>query len=96
MLKKIINLSVTFVLSLFPMSAITQVHLHEGDIQPWRIGAEIFLNTNLFEPDFGDIGEGLYTTDEPGFEVNIAKKGHSPRELVAFSTRRSTAILEWH
>lgn len=84
MLKKIINLSMTFVLSLFSMSAITQVHLHEGDIQPWKIGAEIFVNTNLFEPDFGDIGGGLYTTDEPGFDVNIAKGAFTPGNWLRF------------
>lgn len=84
MLKKIINLSMTFLLSLFLMSAIAEEHLHEGDIQPWKIGAEIFINSNLFEPDFGDIGGGLYTTDEPGFDVNIAKGAFTPGNWLRF------------
>ena len=84
MLKKIINLYMTFVLSLFSMSAIAQAHVHEGDIQPWKIGAEIFLNSNLFKPDFGDISGGLYTTDEPGFDVNIAKGAFTPGNWLRF------------
>ena len=84
MLKKIINLYMTFVLSLFSISAIAQAHVHEGDIQPWKIGAEIFVNSNLFEPDFGDIGGGLYTTDEPGFDVNIAKGAFTPGNWLRF------------
>lgn len=84
MLKKIINLTMTFVLSLFSISAIAQAHSHEGDIQPWKIGAEIFVNSNLFEPDFGDIGGGLYTTDEPGFDVNIAKGAFTPGNWLRF------------
>jgi len=84
MLKKIINLTMTFVLSLFSISAIAQAHSHEGDIQPWKIGAEIFVNSNLFEPDFGDIGGGLYTTDEPGFDVNIVKGAFTPGNWLRF------------
>lgn len=84
MLKKIINLTMTFVLSLFSISAIAQAHVHEGDIQPWKIGAEIFLNSNLFEPDFGDISGGLYTTDEPGFDVNIAQGAFTPGNWLRF------------
>ncbi|CAE6507256.1 conserved exported hypothetical protein [Nitrosomonas nitrosa] len=83
MLKKIINLYMMFVFSLLSMSAIAQV-LHEGDIQPWKVGAEIFVNSNLFEPDFGDIGGGLYTTDEPGFDVNIAKGAFTPGNWLRF------------
>jgi hypothetical protein len=48
-------------------------HLHEGDLQPWRIGAEIFPNSQLFEVDFGDLGGGAFATDDPGIDVNIEK-----------------------
>lgn len=71
------------VFSFLCSSAIAQ-DLHEGDIQPWKIGAEIFVNSNLFEPDFGDIGGGLYTTDEPGFDVNIAKGAFTPGNWLRF------------
>lgn len=84
MFKKIINLSMVFVFSLFSVSAISQAHVHESDIQPWKIGAEIFVNNHLFEPDFGDISGGLYTTDEPGFDVNIAKGAFTPGNWLRF------------
>lgn len=84
MLKKISTPFLMLVFSFFCSSAIAQKHLHESDIQPWKIGAEIFLNSNLFEPDFGDIGGGLYTTDEPGFVVNIAKGAFTPGNWLRF------------
>ena len=83
MLQKINTLFLMLVFSLFCSSAIAQ-DLHAGDIQPWKIGAEIFLNSDLFEPDFGDIGGGLYTTDEPGFDVNIAKGAFTPGGWLRF------------
>lgn len=83
MLKKISTPFLMLVLSFFCSSAIAE-DLHEGDIQPWKIGAEIFVNSNLFEPDFGDIGGGLYTTDEPGFDVNIAKGAFTPGNWLRF------------
>ncbi len=83
MLQKINTLFLMLVFSLFCSSAIAQ-DLHAGDIQPWKIGAEIFLNSDLFEPDFGDIGGGLYTTDEPGFDVNIAKGAFTPGNWLRF------------
>ena len=83
MLKKISTLFLMLVFSFFYSSAIAQ-DLHEGDIQSWKIGAEIFVNSDLFEPDFGDIGGGLYTTDEPGFDVNIAKGAFTPGNWLRF------------
>jgi len=52
--------------------------LHEGDIQPWRVGAEIFVNSALFEADFGDLGGGPFVTDEPGVDVNIQTGTFTP------------------
>ncbi|WMJ09874.1 hypothetical protein [Nitrosomonas sp. sh817] len=46
---------------------------HAGDIQPWRVGAEIFVNSRLFEADFGDLSGGPFETDDPGVDVNITK-----------------------
>lgn len=68
----------TIISSLLIASSITAVaaedgHLHEGDLQPWRIGAEIFPNSQLFEVDFGDLGGGAFATDDPGIDVNIEK-----------------------
>lgn len=83
MLQKINTLLLMLVFSLFCSSSVAQ-DLHGGDIQPWKIGAEIFLNSDLFEPDFGDIGGGLYTTDEPGFNVNIAKGAFTPGNWLRF------------
>ncbi|MDO9469956.1 MAG: hypothetical protein Q7J23_04415 [Nitrosomonas sp.] len=83
MLQKINTPFLMLVFSFFCSSAIAQ-DLHEGDIQPWKIGAEIFVNSTLFEPDFGDIGGGLYTTDDPGFDVNIAKGAFTPGNWLRF------------
>lgn len=52
--------------------------LHGGDIQPWRIGAEIFVNSALFETDFGDLGGGPFVTDDPGVDVNIQAGTFTP------------------
>ncbi len=52
--------------------------LHAEDIQPWRIGAEIFVNGTLFTTDFGDLGGGPFATDDPGIEVNIQKGAFTP------------------
>ena len=52
--------------------------LHEGDIQPWRVGAEIFTQQTLFETDFGDLGGGQFATDDPGIDVNIEEGGFTP------------------
>jgi hypothetical protein len=92
MLKKVITLFITIVFSLFPVFAMAEgnheeetTHLHEGDIQPWRIGAEIFVNSNNpFETDFGDIGGGLYVTDEPGVDVNVEKGAFTPGNWLRF------------
>lgn len=59
-------------------------HLHESDIQPWRIGAEIFVNSHLFETDFGDISGGLYATDKPGVDVNVEKGAFTPGNWLRF------------
>lgn len=46
---------------------------HEGDIQPWKIGAEIFLNSHSFESDFSDLPGGNFNTENPGVDVNVSK-----------------------
>lgn len=58
--------------------------LHSGDIQPWRVGAEIFVNSSLFEADFGDLSGGSFATDEPGVDVNIAEGTFTPGNWLRF------------
>lgn len=84
MSKKILIWLVALVASWFFSSVSAVEHHHEGDIKPWKIGAEIFVNSNLFEPDFGDIGGGLYTTDEPGFDVHTEKGAFTPGNWLRF------------
>ncbi|MBX3628513.1 MAG: hypothetical protein KF908_01145 [Nitrosomonas sp.] len=93
MLKKIIILSTTIVFGLLSASTIAQdghdhdedtAHLHGGDIQPWRTGAEIFVNKDLFETDFGDISGGPFVTDDPGVDVNIQKGTFTPGNWLRF------------
>lgn len=93
MLIKVITLFIAIFLSLVLVSAQANennsheeedMHLHESDIQPWRIGAEIFVNSNLFETDFGDIGGGLYVTDKPGIDVNVEKGAFTPGNWLRF------------
>ena len=82
MFKKVINLSSILVFSLFFLSTISVVakaqELHADDLQPWRIGAEIFVNSNFFEADFGDLPGGMFLTDEPGIDVNVEKGTFTP------------------
>lgn len=56
-------------LNIFSASAADQ---HEGDVQPWRVGSQVFTNGILFEADFGDLPGGLFRTDDPGFDVDTA------------------------
>lgn len=88
MFKKIINLSSILVFILFFLSTISVVakaqELHADDLQPWRIGAEIFVNSNFFETDFGDLPGGLFVTDEPGVDVNVAKGTFTPGNWLQF------------
>lgn len=58
--------------------------LHAEDIQPWRIGAEIFVNSTLFEADFGDLSGGLYATDDPGIDVNVQQGAFTPGNWLRF------------
>lgn len=58
--------------------------LHATDIQPWRVGAEIFVNSTLFETDFGDLGGGPFVTDEPGIDVNIQEGAFTPANWLRF------------
>ncbi len=83
MFKKIIILYMTFVFNLLSLPAIAQ-ELHAVDLQPWKIGAEIFVNSKLFESDFGDIGGGLYATDDPGIDVNTEKGAFTPGNWLRF------------
>lgn len=48
-------------------------HQHMGDIQPWKVGGQIYTNGSVFEADFGDISGGLYSTDDPGIDADTAK-----------------------
>lgn len=58
--------------------------LHAGDIQPWRIGAEIFVNNTLFETDFGDLSGGPFVTDDPGVDVNVQAGAFTPGNWLRF------------
>lgn len=82
MLKKAIIPSLLVAFS-FPVFA-EDGHLHAGDLQPWRQGAEIFLNSQLFEVDLGDLGGGTFATDDPGIDVNIAKGAFNPGNWLQF------------
>lgn len=62
-------------------------HLHESDLQPWRMGAEIFLNSQLFEVDFGDLGGGEFATDDPGIDVNVEKGAFQPGNWLQFQNQ---------
>jgi len=99
MLKRIIISSITVVISLFFSLAVAEGnhdhehdhdhhhdenHLHENDIQPWRIGAEIFVNSNLFATDFGGLRGGPYATNNPGVDVNVAKGAFTPGNWLRF------------
>lgn len=83
MLRKF-NTLLLILLSGFWFSPPTAAHTHEGDIQPWRIGAEIFLNEKVFEADLGDIRGGPYSTDDPGFDIDIAKGAFTPGNWLRF------------
>lgn len=83
MLKKAIISSLLIAFS-FTAIADEDSHLHEGDLQPWRIGAEIFLNSQLFEVDFGDLGGGAFATDDPGIDVNVDKGAFQPGNWLQF------------
>ncbi len=57
---------------------------HHEDIQPWLAQGKVQLNNTLFEADFGDLGGGLYKTDDPGFDVDEAKGGFTPGNWLRF------------
>jgi len=81
--KKIITMFMAVYFSLFFLPSNAH-ELHQGDIQPWKVGAEIFVNSNVFESDFGDPSGGLFVTDEPGFDVNIAQGTFTPGNWLRF------------
>jgi len=83
MLRKF-NTLLLILLSGFWFSPTTAADTHEGDFQPWRIGAEIFLNEKVFEADLGDIRGGPYSTDDPGFDIDIAKGAFTPGNWLRF------------
>jgi len=58
--------------------------LHADDIQPWRVGAEIFTQSALYETDFGDLGGGEFVTDDPGVDVNVQEGGFTPGNWLRF------------
>lgn len=59
-------------------------HLHDTDLQPYRMGAEIFLNGQVFESDFGDLGGGAFATDAPGVDSNVEKGAFTPGNWLQF------------
>jgi hypothetical protein len=89
MLKQWILIFITAALSVLISTAIAAEvdddnELHAGDIQPWRIGAEIFVNSTLFETDFGDLGGGPFATDDPGVDVNVQQGAFTPGNWLRF------------
>lgn len=66
---KVLALSVA--LAAFSVQAAEEQHA--GDVQPWKTGSTLNLNKYVFEADFGDLGGGLFATDDPGYDVDIAK-----------------------
>ncbi len=58
--------------------------LHTSDINPWRVGAEIFTEQTLFETDLGDLGGGSFVTDDPGIDVNVQEGGFTPGNWVRY------------
>lgn len=91
MLKQVIITFITATLSLSLFSTAIAAEgddhdhgLHTEDIQPWRIGAEIFVNSTLFETDFGDLSGGPFVTDDPGVDVNIQKGTFTPGNWLRF------------
>ncbi|MDR4651089.1 MAG: hypothetical protein MRJ52_01625 [Nitrosomonas sp.] len=98
MLMKSILIVITAVLTAFispAMAAGEDNHeLHSEDIQPWRIGAEIFVNSTLFEADFGDLGGGLFATDDPGVDVNVQQGAFTPGNWLRF--RPVGQLLYWN
>lgn len=83
MLKKAI-ISSLLIASSFNVIAEEDNHLHDTDIQPWRIGAEIFLNGHVFEADFGDLGGGAFATDDPGIDSDVDKGAFGPGNWLQF------------
>lgn len=65
-------------------TALAEEHLHATDIQPWKADGQVFINSNLFETDFGDLAGGDYTTDEPGFVVDISQGAFTPGNWLQF------------
>lgn len=85
MFRKINLLLIIMILNLPLLPAIAaEGDEHAGDIQTWRIGAEIFVSAPLVESDFGDLGGGAFATDEPGFNVNIAQGTFTPGNWLRF------------
>ncbi|SFD86065.1 hypothetical protein [Nitrosomonas sp. Nm166] len=84
MFNKLKILLITLMFSLHFVPASSAQELHAGDIQPWRIGAEIFVNNTVFETDFGDPSGGSFATDEPGIDVNIEKGAFTPGNWLRF------------
>lgn len=88
MLKQSIFIFITAAFGLLTSTAIAAGDddhgLHTEDIQPWRIGAEIFVNSTLFETDFGDLSGGPFVTDDPGVNVNIQKGTFTPGNWLRF------------
>ncbi len=64
-------LALSGALAAFSVQAAEEQHV--GDVQPWKMGTTINLNNYVFEADFGDLGGGLFATDDPGYDVDIAK-----------------------
>lgn len=67
---------------------------HAGDVQPWKIGTQLFINAKLFEGDFGDLPGGVYGTDDPGFDVDISKGGLTPGNWLRF--RQQGQLQFWN
>ncbi|MCQ8130838.1 hypothetical protein [Methylomonas rivi] len=55
------------------LSVAAAAEQHAGDIQPWKVGNDIYVNASFFEADFGDLPGGLFNTDDPGYDTDTAQ-----------------------
>lgn len=84
-LKTILSLTVS-ILCFSSMHAIAEDghEPHDTDMQPWRSGTHIEMNSHLFEADFGDLAGGPFATNDPGIDVDIDEGSFTPGNLLHF------------
>lgn len=66
------------------MSTTSAIEQHDGDIQPFLADGVIHLNGTLFAADFGDLGGGVFRTDDPGYDADTVKGAFTPGNWLQF------------